>query len=90
MEAILTKNLTKMYGKARGILEVNLAVEQGELFGFIGPNGAGKSTTIRTLLGLISATSGFLCLSDLLLMGSHSLRVMTKLSRKAIIMMWNS
>lgn len=58
MEAILTKNLTKMYGKARGILEVNLAVEQGELFGFIGPNGAGKSTTIRTLLGLISATSG--------------------------------
>lgn len=58
MEAILTKNLTKMYGKARGILEVDLAVEQGELFGFIGPNGAGKSTTIRTLLGLISATSG--------------------------------
>ena len=58
MEAIVTKNLTKMYGKARGILEVDLAVEQGELFGFIGPNGAGKSTTIRTLLGLISATSG--------------------------------
>ncbi len=58
MEAILTDNLTKMYGKARGILEVNLAVEEGELFGFIGPNGAGKSTTIRTLLGLISATSG--------------------------------
>ena len=58
MEAILTDNLTKMYGKARGILEVNLAVEEGELFGFIGPNGAGKSTTIRTLLGLISTTSG--------------------------------
>ena len=54
----MTNNLTKMYGKARGILEVNLAVEEGELFGFIGPNGAGKSTTIRTLLGLISATSG--------------------------------
>ena len=58
MEAILTNNLTKMYGKARGILEVNLAVGEGELFGFIGPNGAGKSTTIRTLLGLISPTSG--------------------------------
>ena len=50
MEAIQTKDLTKMYGKARGIIELNLAVEEGELFGFIGPNGAGKSTTIRTLL----------------------------------------
>ena len=58
MEAIQTKDLTKMYGKARGIIELNLAVEEGELFGFIGPNGAGKSTTIRTLLGLISPTSG--------------------------------
>ena len=58
MEAILTKDLTKMYGKARGIIDLNLSVEEGELFGFIGPNGAGKSTTIRTLLGLISATTG--------------------------------
>ena len=58
MEAILTKDLTKMYGKARGIIDLNLSVEEGELFGFIGPNGAGKSTTIRTLLGLISASSG--------------------------------
>ncbi len=47
-----------MYGKNRGILDVNLSVEEGESFGFIGPNGAGKSTTIRTLLGLISPTSG--------------------------------
>ena len=58
MEAIKTVALTKYYGKARGILELNLAVEQGEYFGFIGPNGAGKSTTIRTLLGLISPSSG--------------------------------
>lgn len=58
MEAIRTSNLTKYYGKSRGILEVNLSVEQGEFFGFIGPNGAGKSTTIRTLLGLISPTTG--------------------------------
>lgn len=58
MEAIKTTNLTKYYGKARGIVDLNLSVEQGEFFGFIGPNGAGKSTTIRTLLGLISPTSG--------------------------------
>lgn len=58
MEAIKITNLTKYYGKARGILDLTLCVGQGELFGFIGPNGAGKSTTIRTLLGLIAASSG--------------------------------
>lgn len=58
MYAIHTRNLTKYYGKARGIIDLNLTVEQGECFGFIGPNGAGKSTTIRTLLGLIFPTSG--------------------------------
>lgn len=58
MEAIQTVGLTKYYGKARGIVGLDLRVEQGEYFGFIGPNGAGKSTTIRTLLGLISPSSG--------------------------------
>ena len=58
MDAIKTSRLTKYYGKARGILELDLTVEQGACFGFIGPNGAGKSTTIRTLLGLIAPTSG--------------------------------
>ncbi|MDF2988350.1 MAG: ABC-type multidrug transport system, ATPase component, partial [Eubacterium sp.] len=58
MSVIEIKNLTKQYGKARGIIDVNLNVEQGEVFGFIGPNGAGKSTTIRTLLGLIYPTKG--------------------------------
>lgn len=56
--AIETKGLTKSYGKARGIIDLNLTVQEGEYFGFIGPNGAGKSTTIRTLLGLISKTFG--------------------------------
>ncbi len=56
--AIETKKLTKYYGKARGIIDVDLEMEEGEIFGFIGPNGAGKSTTIRTLLGLIKKTSG--------------------------------
>ena len=50
MNAIETKNLTKSYGKSRGIIDVDLAIQEGEIFGFIGPNGAGKSTTIRTLL----------------------------------------
>ncbi|MEN6595683.1 MAG: ABC transporter ATP-binding protein [Clostridiaceae bacterium] len=59
MSAIVeTKNLTKYYGKARGIIDVSLSIEEGEIFGFIGPNGAGKSTTIRTLLSLIFKTSG--------------------------------
>jgi ABC-2 type transport system ATP-binding protein len=55
---IETKKLTKSYGKARGIIDVDLTVNEGEIFGFIGPNGAGKSTTIRTLLSLIYKTSG--------------------------------
>lgn len=58
MEAIKTIGLTKSYGRARGIQELNLTVQEGAFFGFIGPNGAGKSTTIRTLLGLISPTRG--------------------------------
>lgn len=58
MKAIETEKLSKYYGSARGIIDVNLTVEEGEFFGFIGPNGAGKSTAIRTLLGLISPTSG--------------------------------
>lgn len=58
MEAIKTMGLTKYYGKARGIINLDLLVKEGEFFGFIGPNGAGKSTTIRTLLGLLKPTDG--------------------------------
>jgi ABC-2 type transport system ATP-binding protein len=58
MSVIEIKNLTKYYGKARGIIDVSFNVEKGEIFGFIGPNGAGKSTTIRTLLALIYPTGG--------------------------------
>ena len=56
--AIHTEGLTKYYGKERGIEDVNLDVQEGEVFGFLGPNGAGKSTTIRTLLDEIRPTSG--------------------------------
>ena len=55
---IRTEKLTKSYGSHRGIVDVNLEVQQGEVFGFLGPNGAGKTTTIRILLDLIRPTSG--------------------------------
>ena len=58
MNVIETDSLTKYYGKNRGITDVNITVKQGDFTGFVGPNGSGKSTTIRTLLGLISPSSG--------------------------------
>ncbi|MCI8509290.1 MAG: ABC transporter ATP-binding protein [Lachnospiraceae bacterium] len=56
--AISIANLTKSYGKKRGVINLTLEVEQGDIFGFLGPNGAGKSTTIRSLLGLIRFQEG--------------------------------
>ncbi len=56
--AIHTVGLTKYYGKQLGIEDVDLDVQEGEVFGFLGPNGAGKSTTIRTILDEIRPTSG--------------------------------
>jgi ABC-2 type transport system ATP-binding protein len=59
MTAVIeTEKLTKSYGTQRGIVEVDLQVNEGEVFGFLGPNGAGKTTTIRTVLDLIRPTSG--------------------------------
>ncbi|OGO55758.1 MAG: hypothetical protein A2V85_02315 [Chloroflexi bacterium RBG_16_72_14] len=58
MSVIETEKLTKFYGPHRGILDVDLCVEDGEIYGFLGPNGAGKTTTIRLLLDLIRPTSG--------------------------------
>jgi len=60
MNIIETKKLTKYYlhGKVLGVKDLNLEIEEGEIFGFIGPNGAGKSTTIRLLLDLIRPTFG--------------------------------
>ena len=56
--AIQTDKLTKYYGAARGVLDLDLQVDEGEIFGFLGPNGAGKTTTIRVLLDLIRPTRG--------------------------------
>jgi ABC-2 type transport system ATP-binding protein len=55
---IQTTQLTKSYGRSRGIIDVTFAVQEGEVFGFLGPNGAGKTTTMRTLMGLLHANSG--------------------------------
>jgi ABC-2 type transport system ATP-binding protein len=59
MTAVIeTHGLCKRYGGARGVEDLTLTVEQGEIFGFLGPNGAGKTTTIRTLMDLLHPTSG--------------------------------
>jgi ABC-2 type transport system ATP-binding protein len=59
MERVIhTEDLTKFYGKSRGIENVTITVHPGEIFGFLGPNGAGKTTTIRLLLDLIHPTRG--------------------------------
>ena len=55
---IETQDLTVYYGKHRGILNVNLTIEKGEVFGFLGPNGAGKTTTQRVLLDVFPPTTG--------------------------------
>lgn len=58
------KNLTKTYGKNRGVSNVTFNVHKGEIFGFLGPNGAGKSTTIRSMLGFIHYQSGVIKIFD--------------------------
>lgn len=55
---ILTEGLTKFYGKHRGLIDLDLEVRAGEVFGFLGPNGAGKTTTMRLLLDFIRPTRG--------------------------------
>ena len=75
--AIAIHDLTKRYGKARGIEHVSLEIGEGEIFGFIGPNGAGKSTTIRILLNLIFPTSG-----SATIMGMDVIRETRKIKRQ--------
>ncbi len=58
MAAILTAGLVKEYGKVRAVDGLDLAVEEGAIFGFLGPNGAGKTTTIRILTGVARPTAG--------------------------------
>ena len=58
MSVIETNKLTKDYGDGRGIFDIDLTIEQGEMLGFVGTNGSGKTTTIRSILGFIKPTSG--------------------------------
>ena len=59
MAAIIAVNdLTKSYGRSRGVTHITFSVDEGEVFGFLGPNGAGKTTTIRVLMGLLHPTCG--------------------------------
>lgn len=58
MHVIEVNNLTKDYGEGRGVFDVSIYVDKGEVFGFLGPNGAGKSTTIRHLMGFSKPDSG--------------------------------
>lgn len=60
---IRTMNLTRYYGSLAAVQDLNLKVEQGELFGFLGPNGAGKTTTIRMIIGLLRPTAGTVSVS---------------------------
>lgn len=66
--AIELSNLTKSYGKARGVEDISFTVNKGQVLGFLGPNGAGKTTAMRAMLGLIKATSG-----SSLILGKNSL-----------------
>lgn len=77
MNVIEIKNLTKTYGKSRGITDLSFNVQQGEIFGFIGPNGAGKSTTIRTMLSLIYPTSG-----KISIFGKDSIKYSTEIKKE--------
>lgn len=77
MISVHLENLSKFYGKTVGIKEVSFDVYQGEVFGILGPNGAGKTTTIRTLLGLIRATSG-----SAMILGENALTSNTELRKR--------
>ncbi|QKY19285.1 ABC transporter ATP-binding protein [Halolamina sp. CBA1230] len=74
MPAIRTDGLTKYYGDVRGIEDLSLSVEEGEVFGFLGPNGAGKTTAIRTLMGFQSPTSGSATVLDADVTDAEALR----------------
>lgn len=65
MPLIEIRNLTKDYGNGRGIFDINLSIDKGEVFGFVGTNGAGKTTTIRQLMGFLKPESGLATINGL-------------------------
>lgn len=75
--AIEIRQLTKTYGKNRGVEDLSLTVEEGDIFGFLGPNGAGKSTTIRCMLGMLKFGQG-----EIILLGKDSVREQKEILRQ--------
>ncbi len=71
------RELTKNYGRNRGVEKVSLTVEKGDIFGFLGPNGAGKSTTIRSMLGFLRFESG-----EIRILGMDSVKDHVKILEK--------
>ena len=63
MSAIEIRHLTRRFGKVEAVIDLNLSIPKGSLFGLIGPNGAGKTTTLRMLAGLLEPTSGEILVS---------------------------
>lgn len=81
MNAIVTKGLTKKYGDIEAVKNLNLTIEQGELFALLGVNGAGKTTTIKMLSCLTKPTSGdALLLGDSILSNTHAIKAKTNIS----------
>lgn len=77
MNILEIKNLKKYYGNSKGVDDVSLYIEKGDVFGFIGPNGAGKSTTIRCILSLIYPTDG-----EIKVFGMDSVRDKVEISKR--------
>lgn len=65
MQIITIKNFTKDYGNEKGVFDVSIGIEKGEVYGYLGPNGAGKSTTLRHLMGFSKPDSGTLSINNL-------------------------
>ncbi|MCD8129824.1 MAG: ABC transporter ATP-binding protein [Lachnospiraceae bacterium] len=62
---ISVQNLTKDYGQNRGVFDISLDIQEGEVFGYLGTNGSGKTTTIRQMMGFIRPNSGTVCVNGL-------------------------
>lgn len=65
MYAIITRNLTRHFGKVAAVEDLNLKIPAGSLYGLVGPNGAGKTTTLRMLAGLLEPSDGEVRINEL-------------------------
>ena len=77
MEVLTVKNLTKKYGNIEVLKNVNMHIQEGEIYGLIGKNGAGKTTLIKTILGLTEITNGEICFWEK--SGKNNLRIYNRI-----------